>query len=417
LTRGGPGGGILSGVAAAIVPVLHTHDDAVAAARAVAAALAPDVVARDRAGATAVPTAALATLDASGLLGITVPREHGGPGLGMATLAEVTRTLAAVDPSIAQVPQAHFLFVHVLQVWGEDAQRARVFTEVLAGARLGNALAERGGLHAQDLMTRLVRSPDGSAARLRGRKYYTTGALTARWIAVSALDEADRLVAVLVDRDAPGVTVDTDWDVIGQRATISGTTTLDDVAVDPALVIDYAQAFQVPQQLGARAQLVHAAIEVGIAGGALRDARAYLREKARPSSEAVRAGAHVAGDDPHVRQRYGRAATQVRAAEALLRDAASVLDAVGVVPDSAAAAVRGSLAVAGAKAFGSEVAVQVASELFALCGTSSTASKYDLDRHWRNARTHSVHDPLDWKYHHIAAWELQDLAPPNHGQL
>jgi alkylation response protein AidB-like acyl-CoA dehydrogenase len=94
-----------------------------------------------------------------------------------------------------------------------------------------------------------------------------------------------------------------------------------------------------------------------------------------------------------------------------------VLDAIGLVPSDAEAAARGSLAVAGAKAFGSEVALMVASDLFQLCGTSATAAKYDLDRHWRNARTHSVHDPLDWKYHHIAAWELQDVLPPNHGQI
>jgi alkylation response protein AidB-like acyl-CoA dehydrogenase len=329
----------------------------------------------------------------------------------MVALAEVIRIVAAVDPAIAQVPQAHYLFVDVLRVWGTDAQRERLFADVLAGARIGNALAERGGLHAQDLKTRVA---DGV---LDGTKYYCTGALTARWIAVSALGDDDRLVAAIVPRDAPGVTVDTDWDVLGQRATISGTTRFEGVAVDPELLVDYAHAFEVPQQLGARAQLVHAAIEVGIAGGALRDARAYLRDKARPSSEAVRAGAGAAADDPHVLHRFGRAAARVLAAEALLGDAARELDAIGLVPADADAAARGSLAVAAAKAFGSEVAVDVSSELFQMCGTSSTASKYDLDRHWRNARTHSVHDPLDWKYHHIAAYALADVLPPNHGQL
>jgi SfnB family sulfur acquisition oxidoreductase len=393
------------------VPVLQTHEEAVAAAHAVAAVLADGVVARDRAGADAVPGEALAALDASGLLSITVPRANGGPELGPVTLTEVTRILAAVDPAIAQVPQAHFLFVDVLAVWGSDEQRARLLREVLAGARIGNALAERGGQHAQDLKTRIA------GGVLDGTKYYCTGALTAPWIAVSALDADGRLVAAFVERDAPGVTVDRDWDVIGQRATISGTTTFAGVAVDPALMVDYARAYEVPQQLGARAQLVHAAIEAGIAGGALRDARAYLREKARPSTEAVRAGAAVAADDPHVLHRFGRAATRVRAAEALVRDAADTLAAIGLVPADADAAARGSLAVAAAKAFASEVAVEVASELFQMAGTSSTASKYDLDRHWRNARTHSVHDPLDWKYHHIAAYALADVLPPNHSQL
>jgi SfnB family sulfur acquisition oxidoreductase len=398
-------------VPAVSLPVLSTHDEAVAAAHAVAAAIADGVVERDRAGAEAVPAAPLSALDQSGLLGITVPRAHGGPELGPATLAEVARIIAAVDPAIAQVPQAHYLFVDVLAVWGTEAQQARLFADVLAGARIGNALAERGGRHAQDLKTRV------KGGVLNGTKYYCTGALTARWIAVSALDEDDRLVAAFVERDAPGVTVDTDWDVLGQRATISGTTTFEGVALDPGLLIDYARAYEVPQQLGARAQLFHAAIEAGIAGGALRDARAYLRDKARPSTEAVRAGAAVAAEDPHVLHRYGRAATRVRAAEALLADAAATLEEIGLIPDDAQAAARGSLAVAGAKAFASEVAVEVASELFQMAGTSSTATKYDLDRHWRNARTHSVHDPLDWKYHHVAAFALADVLPPNHGQL
>jgi SfnB family sulfur acquisition oxidoreductase len=388
---------------------MRTHGEAVAAATELAAALAPGAIDRDRNGADVVPHEALGLLDGSGLLALTVPAEDGGPGLGPSTLAEVTRLIAAADPAIAQVPQAHFLLVDVLAVHGDDTLRKRLYAEVLAGRRIGNALAERGGKHAQDLKTRVA------GGRLNGVKYYTTGALTSAWVAVSAIGEDGRLVLAFVPRDAPGVEVGTDWDVIGQRATISGTATFTDVPVEFAL--DYSRAYEVPQQLGARAQLVHAAIEVGIAGGALADARAYLREKARPSTEAVRAGATAAVEDPHVMFRYGRLATRVRAAEALLADAARTLDEIGRVPADAEAAARGSLAVAAAKAFGSEVAVEAGSELFALCGTSSAASKYDLDRHWRNARTHSVHDPVDWKYHHLAAWELSDTQPPNHGQL
>ncbi|MDI6102211.1 acyl-CoA dehydrogenase family protein [Actinoplanes sp. NEAU-A12] len=391
--------------------VPQTHDEAVAAAHQLAEALMPGAAQRDRDGAGVVPHEAIGALDSSGLLGITVPRADGGPGLGMRTLAEVTRIIAAADPAIAQIPQGHFLIIDVLAVHGGAEARKRILGDVLAGRRLGNALAERGGKHAQDLRTRIT------GGRLDGVKYYTTGALTSVWIAVSALDEDGRLVLALVPRDAEGVTVDTDWDMVGQRATISGTARFERVAVEPGLRIDYAHAYETPQQLGARAQLVHAAIEVGIAGAALRDAREYLRERARPSSEAVRHGAAAATDDPHVRHRYGRLATRVRAAEALLESAARTVEEVGLVPADADAAARGSLAVAAAKAFGSEIAVEAGSELFALCGTSSAAAKHGLDRHWRNARTHSVHDPVDWKYAHIAAYELADQQPPNHGQL
>lgn len=391
--------------------VPKTHDEAIVAARQLADLLEPGAVQRDRDGAEVIPHDAVAALDASGLLGITVPVEDGGPGLGPCTLAEVVRIVAMADPAIAQIPQGHFLMVDAIVVHGGAEARKRVLGDVLAGRRLGNGLAERGGQHAQDLKTRIT------GGLLEGVKYYTTGALTSTWIAVSALDETGRLVLALVPRDADGVVVDTDWDMIGQRATISGTATFTGVPVEPGLRIDWAGAFETPQQLGARAQLVHTAIEVGIAGAALRDARRYLREKARPSTEAVRRGATVATDDPHVRHRYGRLASRVRAAEALLESAGRTLTEVGLIPADADAAARGSLAVAAAKAFGTEVALEAASELFTLCGTSSAAAKYALDRHWRNARTHSVHDPIDYKYAHIAAFELADEKPPNHGQI
>jgi SfnB family sulfur acquisition oxidoreductase len=392
-------------------PVLASDAEAILAAHRFASSIAPGAIDRDRAG--AVPVAELAELDASGLLAITVPRGDGGTDVSMVTLAEVIRAIAAVDPAIAQVPQGHFLMVDLLTVYGTAHQRRLLFDEVLAGGRLGNALAERGGSHAQDLKTRLQ---DGR--RLDGRKYYCTGGLTSRWIAVSALDDEDLLVLAFIPRDAEGVTLDEDWNTMGQRATVSGSATFVDVAVDPELVIPYHQAFTSPQQLGARAQLVHAAIQVGIARGALRDAGEFVRTRARPFFEAARAGwAATAAEDLYTIGRYGRLATRVRAAETLLADAAATQQDVGRRPADEVAAARGSIAVAQAKAFASEVAVEVASDLFALTGASAADERYDLSRHWRNARTHASHDPADWKHHHVGNFLLNDALPPNHAQL
>jgi alkylation response protein AidB-like acyl-CoA dehydrogenase len=225
-------------------------------------------------------------------------------------------------------------------------------------------------------------------------------------------------VLAFVDRDADGLKIDEDWNVMGQRATVSGTAVFDGVPVDPALVVPYERAFTVPQQLGARAQLVHAAIQVGIAGGALAEAGDFVRTRARPFFEAARGGwAERAGQDPHVIRRYGQLATRVRAAEALLAAAAATLDEVTCYPADAEAAARGSIAVAQAKAFGGEVAVEVASDLFSLSGASAADERYDLSRHWRNARTHASHDPADWKYHHTGNYLLNNVHPPNHGQV
>ncbi|MCV7384149.1 SfnB family sulfur acquisition oxidoreductase [Mycolicibacter longobardus] len=395
-------------------PRLEGHAEAVSAAEAFAAAVRPGAADRDRAG--SVPRAELADFDRSGLPAITVPVADGGAGLGPRTLAEVIRTVAAADPALAQIPQGHFLAIDILSQLGTPEQRDRILPAVTEGGRVAPVLAERGGTHALDLKTRLV--ADGPGWRLDGVKYYSTGAITARWLAASALDPEDRLVLALIERDSPGVAIDEDWSAMGQRATVSGTTTFGGVRVDAGLVVPYWTAFEGPQLLGARAQLFHAAIEAGIAEGALADAAEFVRTRSRPFAEAYRANqAATATDDPNIRLRFGQLATRTRAAVQLLRWAAEVLDELGLIPAGPDTAAHGSIAVAQAKAFASEVAVEVASQLFALTGTSGTDRKYGLDRHWRNARTHSVHDPVDWKYHHIGAWELAGVRPPNHGQI
>jgi len=106
---------------AARARAIGSDEEAIAVAREYAATLADGAIERDRAG--TVPRAELALLDRSGLLGITIPTAHGGADVSPGTLAEVIRTIAAVDPSIAQVPQAHYLFANVLRVWGSDEQQ------------------------------------------------------------------------------------------------------------------------------------------------------------------------------------------------------------------------------------------------------------------------------------------------------
>jgi SfnB family sulfur acquisition oxidoreductase len=387
---------------------------ALAVAAELAAGLEAGAIERDRDG--GVPREALAALDASGLLAITVPREHGGLGAGPVLLAEVVRQLAVADPAIAQGPQGHFLFVDVLAAIGTDAQRRRLFADVLAGRRIGNALAERGAAHAQDLKTRLRR--DGGGVTLSGTKGYATGSLTAEWIAVSALDDDSRLTVAFVRREDDGVALDEVWHAMGQRATVSGAVVLEDVAVDPDLVLDYAALFEAPQTVGARAQLVHTAIEVGIARAAVSDAAAFLGERARPFSEAVARGLVTkASDDPYALHRLGENGARVSAAEALLERAARHVEATALRPADERTAAAASLAVAEAKAFASDAAVQAATDLFAIGGTSSTDRRLGLDRHWRNARTHSVHDPVAWKYHHLGGYLVDGRLPPNHGQL
>ncbi|MEU1458877.1 SfnB family sulfur acquisition oxidoreductase [Streptomyces avermitilis] len=394
------------------MPAHVIADDA--EARSVAAALADEF----RAGASArdaerrLPRAELDRLSASGLLAVTVPAEHGGADVRQETLAEIFRLLAAADASLAQIPQNHFVYVNVIRRQGTEEQQKYFFAEVLAGRRFGNAQSEAGTRHVQDIRTRLAPRPDGSYL-LTGVKHYSTGALFADWIPVLARAENDDLHVAYVPRDADGVTVVDDWDGMGQRTTASGTVRLKAVSVPADRVLPHHLTFQGPQLHGAVAQLLHAAIDAGIAAGALAEAAEFVRTKSRPWFES---GAETAAEDPLLIQRFGELAIQVRASGALLAAAARAVDAAraDLTDDSAAEA---SLAVAAAKVHTASTAVEVAGALFEVSGTRSALNSLNLHRHWRDARTHTLHDPARWKIQHIGRHVLNGTKPPRHGLL
>ncbi|GAA2206715.1 SfnB family sulfur acquisition oxidoreductase [Nonomuraea monospora] len=389
--------------------VIADDAEALAAARELAAGFAAEAAARD--AARRLPEPELDRLSASGLLAITVPRAYGGADVSAPTLAEVFRLLAAADPNLAQIPHSHFVYVNVLRSQGTDVQRKFFFGEVLDGRRFGNAQSEAGTRHVQDYRTSLTACDGGF--QLNGVKHYSTGALFAHWIPVLARREDGTLHVAYVPRDAPGLTVTDDWDGMGQRTTASGTVTLENVFVPEDRIVPHHLTFTGPQLHGAWAQLLHAAIDVGIAGGALEEALRFVRTKARPWFES---GQERAADDPLVIQRAGELAVQVRAAEALLDRAAHAVDAArhDLTDETAAAA---SIAVAAAKAFADPVAVELGNAIFELGGTRSSLNGLNLHRHWRNARTHTLHDPARWKIQHIGRYVLDGRFPPRHGLL
>ncbi|MEN2422960.1 SfnB family sulfur acquisition oxidoreductase [Streptomyces rimosus] len=384
-----------------------------AEARAVAAELAdafrPGAAERD--ARRRLPRRELDRLSASGLLGITVPRAHGGAEVTAATLAEVFRLLATADPSLAQIPQSHFVYINVLRAQGSSRQREFFFREVLAGRRFGNAQSEAGTRHVQDIRTCLEPAEDGYV--LTGTKHYSTGALFADWIPVLARGAGDKLHVAYVPRDAPGVTVVDDWDGMGQRTTASGTVRLEAVAVPADRVVPHHLTFEGPQLHGAIAQLLHTAIDTGIARGALTEAAEFVRTQSRPWFES---GFTTAAEDPLLVQRFGELELRLRAAQALLEAAARAVDAAtGRLTDDTAA--EASIAVASAKAYAGETAVETGSALFEVAGTRAALDGLNLHRHWRDARTHTLHDPARWKVQHLGRYVLNGTRPPRHGLL
>ncbi|MEU0585173.1 SfnB family sulfur acquisition oxidoreductase [Streptomyces sp. NPDC006132] len=389
--------------------VITDDAESVAVAAELAAKFARDAALRD--AERILPRAELDELSASGLLGITVPRSHGGAEVSARTLGEVVRLLSAADSSIGQIPQNHFFFVEVLKENGTAEQRDFFYAEVLAGRRFGNALAEKGTRHALEFATRLQPRPDGSYT-LTGTKNYSTGALFADWIPVFALAPDDSLTAAFVPHDAPGVTVVDDWDGIGQRGTASGTVRLEEVRVPADRVVPHHLTFERPEVFGAFGQFIHAAVDTGIARAALEEGGELIRTIARPWGES---GADRADEEPLVIQQFGELALLVRAAEALLDRAGAAIDAARGAPADEDLAAEASLAVTAARAQADTAALTVANDVFALIGTRSVTGGRGLDRHWRNARTHTLHDPRRWKIQHLGNHALNGVHPPANG--
>lgn len=384
--------------------------EALATAQTLAATFAAGAAERDRK--RLLPWAELDLWSESGLGAITVPREYGGADVSFATLAEVFVILCAADPALGQIPQNHFGVLGVLREVGTPEQKARLYGEVLAGQRLGNAGPERRSADAATILqgtTRLSTTRDGF--RLNGQRFYSTGALFAHRVPTRAIDDEGRAVQAWVPREAVGLTVIDDWNSFGQRTTASGTVTFEEVLVDAEDILPIWQLADRPGLFGPTSQLIQAAIDQGIAEAAIADALVFVRERARSW---VDSGLEHATDDPYIIADVGRLQIDLHAAHEVLLEAARTLDALAAHPVDAEASARASVAVAEVKVLTTRIALEASEKLFELAGTSATREAHNLDRHWRNARTHTLHDPVRWKLHLLGNYYLNHVLPARH---
>jgi SfnB family sulfur acquisition oxidoreductase len=383
--------------------------EAVALARAFASRIAETAAARDRD--QHLPVAEIAAFTQSGLWSLNVPKEYGGPDLSYATIAEVVAIVSAADPSLGQLPQNHIDFIDTIRATGTPAQKEEFFRAILAGTRSGNAFSEFGSRTAADFETKITRRGDDYV--VSGRKFYSSGALLAHIIPITTVDPEGRLHIAVADRDAPGLTIINDWSSFGQRTTASGTVIIDDVVLPVSRVLPSYATQDSPSANGPVCQIIHAAVDAGIARGAIEDTIRFVRDQSRPW---IDSGKDRATDDPYTIADIGDLKIKLHAAEALLWRSGRAVDAAVANPTADTVA-EASIAVAEAKALTTEIAILATNKIFELGGARSTLLKHNLDRHWRNARVHTVHDPVRWKYPIIGSYYLNQVRPPRHAWI
>ncbi|GAA3564646.1 acyl-CoA dehydrogenase family protein [Amycolatopsis ultiminotia] len=327
----------------------------------------------------------------AGFTALTVPVEHGGAGVSVTELFALLIALAEADSNLPQLLRAHFAFVEGLLLEPRRPDREKWFVRVADGAIVGNASHERGPATVGSLATKLT--PAAQGWLLNGEKYYSTGSLFADWITTTAEDPAGETVSVSVPAEAEGVERRDDWLGFGQRLTGSGTTTFTDVAITPDLLHRY-QPNRTRTLLPAFLQTVLLASLAGVGRAATRDAARFVRERTRVYEHGA---GTTAATDPLVQSVVGRLAADAAAAETLTLDAARHIEraheaiAAGEEADELIDAAE--LRTVQAQLTVVELVQRITTKLFDVGGASATSTQHGFDRHWRNARTLSSHNP------------------------
>ena len=385
--------------------VIRDDAEALAVARRLSAEFRKESALRDREG--LLPLAELDTYSQSGLWGITVPKAYGGAGVSYATLAEVIRTIAQGDSSIAQITQNHLALVAHIDLDATPEQKAELFALVLKGVRFGNAFSEKNSKTVAAFETTFV--VEGDTAVVNGQKFYTTGALLAHIVPIVTVSPDGKGFLAFADREAEGLTVHNDWSSFGQRTTASGSITIKNVRVPLSRLVPVA-AFDRPTAAGPISQIIQAAIDGGIAAVAIDDTIAFIRTQSRPW---IDSGKEHAGEDPFTISAIGDLKLRLHAAEALLERAGKAIDVALANPTEDTVNLA-TLATSEAKVLTTESAIAATNKLFELAGTRATLAVHNLDRHWRNARVHTLHDPVRWKFFHLGNYYLNGVAAPRH---
>lgn len=382
--------------------------DPLAIAADLAERLAATAVERDRAGGH--PKHERELVRASGLLTLSIPTEFGGQGADWSTVMAAVRILARSDSALAHLFGFHHLQLAGIQLYGSELQQRSLLTATVRQKLFwGNAL------NPLDKRTRATASPAGYI--LDGVKSFSSGSVGSDWLTVSAwVAGADReagaaLIAVVPTGQA-GVHVEADWDAFGQRQTDSGNVHFDKVYLPTALVLQApGQAPTARSTLRSQvAQLVMTNLYLGIAQGAFEAARDYTLEQARPW---FASGVDDAIDDPFIQHRYGQLWLTVRPAALLADEAARQLDAAIGKGDAVTARERGevAVAVAEAKVLAHRAAIEIGNQMFELLGARATSARFGFDRFWRNARVHTLHDPVDYKLRDLGRYALSGRVP------
>ncbi|ESX82335.1 acyl-CoA dehydrogenase family protein [Mesorhizobium sp. M0142] len=361
-----------------------------------------DAVARDKAGGR--PVEQIRLLKESGLPSAQIPKRYGGKGASWLSVLRVVREFARTDGSLAHLYGYHHLPLNGVLFRGTQAQKDQLLTrsarENWVWGNSGNAMSKTS-----------TAKRNGKGWILSGFRPFSSGSHIADYIQVAWEDGQDRLAAA-IPADREGIVIEDDWDGVGQRQTGSGKVTFKDVHVcDDELIGSPAAPltpFQTLTSLFQQAVLLN--LFVGSAQGALSEGRDYTVSQSRPW---IYSGYEKHTDDPFVQRKYGDLYIRTLAAAELADVAAKSLDAAYSQGEALTLEQRGQTAIdlATANVYAGQIGLDASSEVFEVMGARSATKANGFDRFWRNVRTHTLHNPAEYKKRTIGTWLLTGEFP------
>jgi alkylation response protein AidB-like acyl-CoA dehydrogenase len=381
-----------------------------AVARAVAVTLAQDVVARDHANID--PDAELTLLRDTGLVNLLIPTAFGGAGAHWETAFVVIRVLAEVDGSIAQLLLYHYINQGNIGFIGDPALQGSWYEKSAAGQWVwGDSVNPVD----PDLVLVPVSDDEGDGYRLDGRKFFSTGASAGDVILVNAVARGGihdgKVIALVIDHDRAGVTFLGNWNALGQRLTASGGVKYERVAVAADEILGIASDDPFFNAVTPGLQLGFGNLYLGIARGALEHGR---RVTVARKNAWFLSSANLYQNDAFVQRLYGEFLAHLVAAEALAEKLNPTFDAALAKGWDFSYEDRVLLeqGVAQLKVVSTDVGMEIANRIYETTGASSATATSGLDLYWRNLRTHSLHDPVDYKKLEVGAYFLNGTVQP-----
>lgn len=391
-------------LASALPPANWVLDHPLEAAERLAAEFDQTAVERDKRGGTAKTERDM--LRKSGLLKLLVPKEEGGHGATWPEILRLVRLFARVDSSLGHLFGFQHLMLATIDLFGTEDQRAWYYRKTVEHSWFwGNAL------NPLDVNTTATRK--NGRVSVRGRKGFCSGATDADALIVSAVEPGNpKLLIAAVPTPREGLVVHQDWDNMGQRQTDSGTVEFHDVALSDSEIL------RNPGPLGSiraslrpcLAQILLSNVYLGNAEGAFSQARDYTLAQTLPW---LTSGVASPQEDPYILRHYGELFAQLQGAKLLADKAAGTLQNAWDLGDAISENHRGRVAldVAAAKVSSTRTGLDVTNRMFEVMGSRSTTAAARMDRFWRNLRTHTLHDPVDYKLRELGDWALNSKIP------